>query len=203
MVNYQNGKIYKIEDVGGNMCYIGSTTKDFLSKRMVEHRSKYKTWCNDNTSIRFSVFKNFQKYGVENCRIVLIELFPCDSKDELTSRESHFMHTIDCVNKVMIGRTKAEWARDNHPRLQEKGKNYRSENQDKIRAQKAMAYQRDKDTIMAKTKIYQEKNKEHRQLQRSEVHNCECGKQYTQSNKSRHMKLKHHIDYIANIPLNV
>ncbi len=44
MVNYQNGKIYKIQDIGGNMCYIGSTTKDFLSKRMVEHRSAYKNW---------------------------------------------------------------------------------------------------------------------------------------------------------------
>ena len=32
MVNYQNGKIYKVEDLGGNMCYIGSTTKDFLIK---------------------------------------------------------------------------------------------------------------------------------------------------------------------------
>ena len=59
MVNYQNGKIYKIEDVGGNMCYIGSTPKDFLSKRMVEHRSKYNTWRNDNTSIRYSVFEIF------------------------------------------------------------------------------------------------------------------------------------------------
>ncbi len=65
MLNYQNGKIYKIQDTGGNMCFKGSTTKDFFSKRMVEHRSKYKTWSNDNAADRFSVFEIFQKYGVE------------------------------------------------------------------------------------------------------------------------------------------
>ena len=47
MVNYQNGKIYKIEDVGDNMCYIGSTTKEFLSKRMVQHRCVFKKWKED------------------------------------------------------------------------------------------------------------------------------------------------------------
>ncbi len=44
MVNYNNGKIYMIEDLAGEMVYVGSTTKDFLSKRMVEHRAMYKRW---------------------------------------------------------------------------------------------------------------------------------------------------------------
>ncbi len=61
MVNYQNDKLYKIEDVGGNMCYIGSTTKDFLSKRMVEHRSGFNTWSNENTAFRYSVFNFVSK----------------------------------------------------------------------------------------------------------------------------------------------
>ena len=105
MVNYQNGKIYKIEDVGGNMCYIGSTTKDFLSKRMAEHRSKYQIWKSDPTNIKITVFNIFERYDIINCRIVLLELFPCGSKDQLTSREADHIRTTECVNKVIPGRT--------------------------------------------------------------------------------------------------
>ena len=38
---YENGKIYKITDVGYNKCYIGSTCES-LSKRMERHRKQYK-----------------------------------------------------------------------------------------------------------------------------------------------------------------
>ena len=41
MNKYQNGKIYKIVDVGYNKCYIGSTC-EALSQRMARHRSNYK-----------------------------------------------------------------------------------------------------------------------------------------------------------------
>ena len=65
MVNYNNGKIYKIENLGGNMCYIGSTTKDYLSKRMVQHRSLYKRWKDGKCVSNISVFKMFEKYGLD------------------------------------------------------------------------------------------------------------------------------------------
>ena len=47
MVNYGNGKIYKIEpicDHDEGEVYIGSTTKDYLSQRMDTHRADYKSW---------------------------------------------------------------------------------------------------------------------------------------------------------------
>ena len=69
MVNYGNGKIYKIEDLAGEMCYIGSTTNDYLSKRMVEHRAMYKRWQTVKGGKNFSVFRIFEKYGVDGCRI--------------------------------------------------------------------------------------------------------------------------------------
>ena len=43
MNKYQNGKIYKIVDVGYNKCYIGSTC-EALSQRMARHRSNYKRY---------------------------------------------------------------------------------------------------------------------------------------------------------------
>ena len=114
MVNYQNGKIYKIEDLAGAMCYIGSTTKDYLSKRMVEHhRAMYKRWQTVKGGKNFSVFKLFEKYGMDGCRIVLVELCPCDSRDELLKREAHYIRTSDCVNIHVPDRKPQEYYDDN------------------------------------------------------------------------------------------
>jgi hypothetical protein len=44
MVNYNNGKIYKIESHLGDKVYIGSTTKEYLSQRMTAHRESFNQW---------------------------------------------------------------------------------------------------------------------------------------------------------------
>ena len=42
MVNYQNGKIYKIvSNTNSEKCYIGSTTKKYLSQRLMQHKYEY------------------------------------------------------------------------------------------------------------------------------------------------------------------
>ena len=103
MTNYDNGKIYKMivnntdEDYEP---YIGSTTKKYLSQRLVQHRCSYKT----RKSVKFGSFKLFDKYGMENCEIVLIENYPCKSKDELRARERYHYDSINnCnLNRPMI-----------------------------------------------------------------------------------------------------
>ena len=110
MVNYQNGKIYKIEDLNGEMCYYGLTTKERLCKRMAEHRAKYGGWKKDPAKYSpTSSFKIFEKYGVENCRIVLMELCPCDTKDELSIREAYYIRNFLCVNKNIPDRKQPEY----------------------------------------------------------------------------------------------
>ena len=42
MVNYQQGKIYKIVDKTNNNIYIGSTAEKYLSKRLQKHIAHYK-----------------------------------------------------------------------------------------------------------------------------------------------------------------
>ena len=84
--DYQNGKIYKIEpivDHEENEVYYGSTTQ-LLCKRMDRHRSGYKQW-KEGKSRMLTVYNLFEKYGLENCKIYLVENCPCDSKEELTT----------------------------------------------------------------------------------------------------------------------
>jgi hypothetical protein len=107
--DFSEGKIYKIipclaheEDE----IYIGSTTK-LLLNRLKKHKARY-TQYKKGKSRYFTVFKLFDKYGKHNCKIILIEDYPCESSEELLFREGHHIKENVCVNKVVNGRSKAE-----------------------------------------------------------------------------------------------
>ena len=131
-INYQNGKIYKIQSHVGDKIYIGSTTKQYLSQRMERHRNKYKGWKKGKERLTNS-FLLFDEYGLENCEIVLFELFPCNSKDELNSREAFHIKSTSCVNKIIPCRTIKEWRVDNKDRIKEESKEYYRDNKEKIK----------------------------------------------------------------------
>ena len=117
MVNYGNGKVYKIESHLGDNVYYGSTTKKYLSQRMDKHRGEYKRWLEGKCNLIMS-YKMFELYGIENCKIILIENCSCESKDELRSREAYYIRNFDCVNKVVPDRTKKEYRQDNKEKLE-------------------------------------------------------------------------------------
>ena len=83
---YQNGKIYKIVDIGYNKCYIGSTCEE-LSRRMSHHRAKFKRFLNGIKETYTRSYDIFNEYGVENCKIELIEYYKCDTIQELRRKE--------------------------------------------------------------------------------------------------------------------
>ena len=101
MNRYENRKIYKITDVGYNKCYIGSTCES-LSKRMTRHKEKFQAYQRGNANVHYlTSFALFDVFGVENCKIELVETFACNTKEELLSREGHYIKNTDCVNKVI------------------------------------------------------------------------------------------------------
>jgi hypothetical protein len=132
MVNYNNGKIYKIEALNGEEgdIYIGSTTKELLSQRMSKHRSDYKCWLKAKSS-KITSYILFEKYGVKNCKIVLIENFNAMSSDGLRSREAFYIKSTKCVNKVIPLRTKKEYNKlyciDNKEKINENRRNKRKQ----------------------------------------------------------------------------
>ena len=136
MVNYQKGKIYKIESHLGDKIYIGSTTKDYLSQRIDSHRSQYKRFKDCKTAGNVSVYEIFDEYGVENCNIILIESYPCDSSDELHSREAHHIKLLKCVNKYIPARSKLQYYYDNKNKesMIEYKKKYYEANKDVLNA---------------------------------------------------------------------
>ena len=142
-MDYSKTKIYKIESSLGDKVYIGSTINTYLSQRYQLHISEYKRWKKGETN-KTSSYELFDLYGVENCQIVLLEEYPCLSKDAKNAREGHYIKTIPCVNKYVAGRTLKE--------------NYQDKKEQKIDYQK----QYNKDNIIKYTeyqKAYREKMK--------------------------------------------
>jgi hypothetical protein len=90
------GKIYKIspidetESLNTNNIYIGSTILS-LKEEMEEQISNYYRTIK---KIRFESEDVFSKYGVDNCQIVLIEDFKCNSIQALCKREGEVMRKI-------------------------------------------------------------------------------------------------------------
>ena len=108
--DYSNGRIYFVEPIcehEDNEVYYGSTLQK-LCKRMDFHRGSYKTWKNGKSG-KFMCYELFEKYGVENCKIYLVELFSCKSREELESREGYYIRNYDCINKNIPGRTCKEY----------------------------------------------------------------------------------------------
>ena len=131
---YHNSKIYQITDVGYNKCYIGSTTED-LSQRMARHRLDYKKFLNGKASHTRS-YDLFIEYGIENCKIELIEYYKCDSLQELRKQEGIHIKNTECITKNTAGRTFKEYYQDNKDKLLEKWREYYQDNKNKICNQK-------------------------------------------------------------------
>ena len=186
MVNYQNTKIYKIESHLGSKIYIGSTTKQYLSQRMDSHRGGYKQWKKDECKYMTS-FDLFDEYGLENCKIILIEAYPCNIHDERAAREGYNIKTLECVNKMIPGRTSKEYYEDN----KDKTKEYYINNKEIIKDYAKIYRDNHKDLIKESKHKYREDNKEQINEQRKQyrINNKEkikeASKIYTDNNKEK------------------
>ena len=119
--DYSKGKIYKIEplcDHDEGDIYIGSTTKKYLSQRLQQHKSSYKAFL-DNKTNNVSIYGLFNKYGIDNFNIFLLENYNCNDINELRQRERFYIQALDCVNKNIPARTKQDYYIDNQDKIKD------------------------------------------------------------------------------------
>ena len=173
MVNYSLGKIYKIEPITGGEVYIGSTSLPLLSTRMANHRSGYKRW-KGGKGKKTTSYDLFEKYGVENCQILLLENVNATNKDELAAREGHWINSQKCVNKYIAGRTQREWLDDNKEQIKILKQQWNANNIENIKQYKSQYNESNKESIKTYNKQYRETNKEVR---------AAYNKQYRETNK--------------------
>jgi len=219
VIKYENGKIYKIiGNVPTDPCYVGSTTKDYLSQRMAKHISSYRCWKKGTVDKRVMSFELFDKYGVENCKIILLENVEAKSKDELRQREQYYIDKLECVNANKAYCTADEiilyhkqYRIDNIDKIKELDAKYYEANKDKINDQSKKNYIQNKDIICARVNEYRKANrdiineklriyfknhgKEVRKTYQEKTYHCvECDYEVKLCKKSRHSNCKLHIN---------
>ena len=146
MVNYQNGKIYKL--VGNGLTYYGSTC-DELYKRLYNHKKK------NNKCKSKLLFDSGDKV-----EIILVEKFPCNDKIELQQRERYYIENNECINKQIPTRTLKEYRDDNKDKIKQREKEWRENNKDKIKEKLKEYREKNNEKINEKKREYREKNNE-------------------------------------------
>ena len=176
MPDYSKGKIYSIRSHLTDDVYIGSTIET-LSNRLSQHKKYYQKWLNKKTNYTSS-FKLIEKDA--ECYIELVELYPCNSKNELCRREGEIIRTTNCVNKRIAGRTEEQ-------RI-EYHKKYNLENKTKLLTASKKHYNENLQKYKDNNKKWRESN--------NEKYNCICGSNISKLTKIKHEKTKKHQSFV-------
>jgi hypothetical protein len=159
----------------GDMIYVGSTTKDYLCQRMTAHKYRYSEW-KQNKYHFVSSFIIFDEYGVDNCKIELLDAKECQTKDEKNKLEGQYIRSLVCVNKNLPD-----------PDIKERDRLYREKNKEKIMEYAKKYNEENKEKIQETKKKYCEANKDKINEKKKEYYNChkEEAKKYREENKEK------------------
>jgi hypothetical protein len=194
MPNYQNGKIYKLVSFQTDKIYIGSTCQS-LAVRKSEHVRRYKYFLAGVPNYTTS----YELIKLGDVDIVLIENFPCNSKEELHKGERfHIENTDNCVNKSIPTRSKKEYYEEHKEELMKKNKEYYENHKDEIKEYKKEWAEDNKDKIKEYKKEWalanKDKTKAGAKKYKQKLFTCSCGATITQGSKSRHEKRQVHLN---------
>ena len=165
MNKYQEGKIYKITTIHHDLPYYGSTVMS-LSKRLYNHRITLKCGKNHASGILL-------KLG--DCKIELVERYPCSSRKELSERENYYIENNECVN------FRIAYVKDMRERRKVHDKKH---------------YEKNRDKYLKIMSNYRKENKEKLYKRAGEKIECECGSKVRRSDIARHKKSKTHQNYL-------
>lgn len=219
VVNYQNGKIYKIWSLSSDLIYIGSTTQE-LNQRLAGHVRSYKKYLKTNKNKCTS----YELLKLNDYKIELIELYKCDSKKELERREGIIQreNKKNLVNLYIAGRTSKERLLEDGDRIRERDRLRYQNNEERQNKQKKAAkeyVENNRDKVITYQHQYRKDNKlkaqeyakqyqEENKLTLSQYHQdyykktniyykCICGSNVSSHNKIRHEKSKCHLSYVS------
>ena len=91
-----------------------------------------------------------------NYEILLVELYPRQSRYELMARERFYIENNGCINKSIPTRTREEYKTDNREKIIQQMKEYNFKNKNRAKEYKQLKKNNKKEAM----KIYYEKRKE-------------------------------------------
>ena len=91
---YHQSKIYKLVSNETTDVFIGSTCNS-LSKRLGEYKHYYRKWVKG----AYHPINYFEIVKFSDCKIILIEEFRCNNKDQMRRKEREHIENTPCINK--------------------------------------------------------------------------------------------------------
>ena len=150
-----------------------------LCERLAGHKKAYKRYKDGKIKKKVTSFQILEN---NNYEIVLIENYPCESKDQLHKRERHHIENNLCVNKTIPTRTDAEYQEANREIINKKSLDRYYANHERFKQRNLELYYKNR-----------EKNNERLKLIKDE---CECGSLFRHADKSKHLKTLKHCQFI-------
>lgn len=202
---YHTGKIYKIVNINDpDEFYIGST-KNVLRVRWQGHKSI----CSKNPPTKLHQLMN--ELGYECFKMVLIEDYPCENRDQLRMREDYWISLLKPKLNHMKAYQSSEdkaiydqkyneehkehqkkWRENNQEVIKEKNRIYQSKNKERLNEVSRRYYEEHKEDSLMKCKIrYEKKKDEINAAMRIKLSCHVCGKIISKRNMLRHVTNKH------------
>lgn len=155
------GKIYKIVAGQSNECYVGSTFNN-LKYRFQSHKNNYKAREGGGTFTSSHIL--FEKYGLENCKMILIKEYEVVDRKHLEAYEQLWISKLKSVNLQSAFRigflAQKQYNLDNKGQIYQKHKEYRENNLELITEYQKQYYNENKEDIREKQNEYYSKNKD-------------------------------------------
>ena len=191
MIDYSRGKIYKIVCDATDEIYIGSTITPL-----------YKRLCNHKRQIPRHDTQSKLLFEKGNCKIILIEDYPCERKEQLHARERYWIENSEnVVNKMIPTRTIKEWAEDNKDYLDNYRKTYYENNKERLQVVKKEYYENHKEKEIKRAVEWNKANAD----KRREQIQCEiCGELKAKTAIRRHqqtVKCRKHTNLVDSSPI--
>jgi len=191
------GRVYKIIHNQSDITYVGST-RNILKQRWQQHKASYERWLKSGKT-ELSIYPYFEKYGIENFKLVLIKEYEIIDQIHLEAYEQLWINKLKCCNKCcpfQIYRLyQKQWRKQNKNKLAEYHRKYNEDNKEQLSDYKKKWYEENKDEHSKKRKLQYEKNK--KVLQEKII--CDCGNEVSKGWLTQHKKTKKHLNYFKNI----
>jgi hypothetical protein len=207
------GHIYMIfTPLDNSFSYIGSTFNR-IHKRFQGHKAQFNSWVKDKNNKKIkkcAIFKYFEKYGIENFKIILIKSYNVVRINQKDHKHLHAYELLwinrskNCVNELLpfnplkkleYKEQKKKYYKENKNKLAEQQKEYSEKNKEKIAEYQKKHYKNNKQKIAEQQKNYKENNKEAISAKSKIKYTCVCNSIITIHNKSKHEKTKKHIQF--------
>ena len=215
-MSYSTGTVYKIIcKLDSDIVYIGSTFNSTRNRWQV-HKNDYKKYLDGKEGARvITIYPYFQKYGIENFKIIQIKEYKCyreNSSDRrhLSIYEQLWINKTRCVNMKsvfsipIVAKKKRleynkEYYENNKEQLKLSHSKWYENNKEQQKIKSSLNYENNKERV----KLYHEKNKEKIRDRKKKPKFCIiCKKNITNNYFKAHTRTKTHIQNAKQVIYN-